>query len=90
MSRNDRDESIIERIRVLFGHYYCPDCYQWKCTDNCGRRHQKELSEIGDAIGRESFNEARKLIGELIIKIGENEPEIIRLTTLMSLLEGDD
>jgi hypothetical protein len=87
---SEREESFSERIRVLFGHYYCPDCYQWKCTDMCGRRHQKELSEIGELIGREQFDDARKLIADLVSKIGENEPEVIRLTTLMSFLEGDD
>lgn len=87
---SEREESITERIKVLFGHYYCPDCYQWKCTDKCGRRHQKELSAIGEVIGREEFDDARKLLGELISEIGENEPEVIRLQTLMMFLEGDD
>jgi hypothetical protein len=87
---SEREESVIERIRVLFGHYYCPDCYQWKCTDKCGRRHQKELSEISKVIGQEKFDEARKLIAELAIKIGEDDPEITGLNTLMVFLEGDD
>jgi hypothetical protein len=87
---SEREESIIERLRVLFGHYYCPDCYRWKCTDMCGRRHQKELSEIGELIGREQFDDAWKLIAKLEIKTSENEPELIRLRTLMSLLEGSD
>lgn len=88
---SEREESITERLRVLFGHYYCPDCFQWeKCTDKCGRRHQKELSEIGEVIGREQFDDARKLISKLVDKIGEDDPEIIRLTTFMAFLEGDD
>lgn len=86
---SEREESVIERIRVLFGHYYCPDCYRLKCTDKCGRRHQKELSEIGELIGQESFKKAHRLIAELETEIGD-DPEIIRLTTLMSFLEGDD
>jgi len=87
---SEREESVIERIRVLFGNYYCPDCYREKCTDKCGRRHQKELSEISKVIGQEKFDEARKLIKELVIITGWDEPEVIRLTTLMSFLEGDD
>jgi hypothetical protein len=87
---SEREESVIRRLRVLLGHYCCPDCYQWKCTDKCGRRHQKELSEIGELIGRESFTKAHRLIEELSTKIGENEPEITRLTTLMAFLEGDE
>jgi hypothetical protein len=47
------------------------------------------LSEISEVIGREEFDNAHKLLTELEKKIGE-DPEIIRLTTLMSLLEGDD
>jgi hypothetical protein len=87
---SEREESVIRRLRVLLGHYCCPDCYQWKCTDKCGRRHQKELDEISEIIGLEKYDDAKKLIAELVIKTGENEPEITRLTTLMSLLEGDD
>jgi hypothetical protein len=87
---SEREESVIRRLRVLLGHYCCPDCYQWKCTDKCGRRHQKELSEIGELIGGESFTKAHRLIEELSTKIGENEPEITRLTTLMAFLEGDE
>lgn len=87
---SEREESVTERIKVLFGHYYCPDCFQWKCTDKCGRRHQKELSEIGEVIGQERFDDARKLIAELEIKTDINDPEIIRLITLMAFLEGDD
>lgn len=83
-------ESVVGRIRVLFGHYYCPDCYQWKCTDRCGRRHQDELSVISEVIGREQFDEARKLIADLAIKTDESDSEIIRLQTLMMFLEGDD
>jgi hypothetical protein len=86
---SEREESVIERIRVLFGHYYCPDCYREKCTDKCGRRHQKELSDIGEVIGREEFDNARKLLTELENKIGE-DPETVRLHTLMVFLEGDD
>jgi len=87
---SEREESVIRRLRVLLGHYCCPDCYQWKCTDKCGRRHQKELDEISEIIGLEKYDDAHKLIAELAIKIGEDEPEITRLTTLMHFLEGDD
>jgi hypothetical protein len=87
---SEREESVIERIRVLFGNYYCPDCYQWKCTEKCGRRHQKELSEISEVIGKEKFDDARKLIAELATKIGEDDPEITGLNTLMVFLEGDE
>ena len=86
---SEREESVIGRIRVLFGHYYCPDCYREKCIDKCGRRHQKELSEISKVIGQEKFDDARKLIAILECDIGE-DPEIIRLNTLMMFLEGDD
>lgn len=87
---SEREESIIRRLRVLLGHYCCPDCYQLKCTDRCGRRHQKELSVISDLIGREQFDDAWKLIAKLEVKTSEDEPELIRLRTLMSLLEGSD
>lgn len=91
---SEREESVTERIRVLFGHYYCPDCYRWKCTDKCGRRHQRELSEISEIIGREEFTIAHERIDELEREIddgfGLSDPEIIRLRTLMSFLEGED
>ena len=48
------------------------------------------MDEISEVIGLEKFDVAHKLIADLAIKIGENEPEITRLTTLMHFLEGDD
>lgn len=85
--------SIIDRVRVLTGNYYCPDCYHISCTNRCGRRHQKELSEISEIIGRQAglggdFTTARQLLDDLAIKTGDNEPEITRLRTLISFFEG--
>lgn len=82
---------IISRVRVLFGHYHCPDCFWEICTDECGRRHQKELSEISKIIGQEDFVRAESLINELEKKLDKRgDPEITRLRTLMVFMSGDD
>lgn len=83
-------ESVVGRLRVLFGYYYCPDCYQWKCTDKCARGYQIELAQIEDVIDRKKFDEAHELIAKLAIKTDEDEPELTRLRTKIFLYEEDD
>ena len=87
-------ESVLFRIRTLFGHYCCPDCYQYECTFKCGRRHQDQLHAISEAFGDGSRSwqrlKAHALLDELIAEIGEDEPEVIRIITFMSFMEGDD
>ena len=69
---------------MLLGHYHCPDCFYEICTNKCGRRHQKELNEISELIGREQFDQAEVLINKLELILDERgDPEITRLRTLM-------
>lgn len=87
--------SLWNRIRVLCGNCYCPDCYSQYgyCHDKCGRRHQKELSEIGNVISNKNFNGARDMIAYYtrgIRTIDDNDPEIIRLYTFIEFMSGDD
>ena len=89
-------ETIRARIKVLFGHYCCPDCHKFDCNCNtdCDRRHQDQIHEIARAFGdgktKEQQDEARKLLDELISEIGENQPEIIRMETYMAFMSGED
>lgn len=83
-------ESVIGRLRVLFGHYYCPDCYRMYCDDKCARRYQMELSIISDVIGQERFDEARKLIAELAVRTSKDDPELERLETCIAFISGED
>lgn len=48
------------------------------------------LGEISWVIGRERFVRGRELLANLIGMIGEDDPEVTRVRTLLDFLEGED
>ena len=48
------------------------------------------LSQISNEIGKNRFADARQLIDRLIERVGENDPEVTRLRTLLDFLEGEE
>ena len=48
------------------------------------------LGEISRVIGRERFERGRELLAKLIGMIGEHDPEVTRVRTLLDFLEGED
>lgn len=46
------------------------------------------LSKISRVIGREEFDRARELLSELVDRLGEDDPEVTRLRTLLDFVEG--
>lgn len=46
------------------------------------------LSEISQAIGAQRFGQSRELLGRLVSQLGENDPEVTRLRTLLDFVEG--
>lgn len=48
------------------------------------------LSKISGAIGRQQFDDGRKLLGDLIRQLGEEDPEVTRLRTLLDFMEGEE
>lgn len=46
------------------------------------------LGEISRAIGKQRFEHARELLSGLIEKLGETDPEVTRISTLLDFVEG--
>ena len=47
------------------------------------------LSNVSQVIGKEQFDQARSLIDELAVQLGEGDPEVTRLRTLLDFMEGE-
>ena len=45
------------------------------------------LSEVSQVMGREQFDQARSLVGQLVEYLGEMDPEVTRLQTLIDFME---
>ena len=48
------------------------------------------LSELAQAIGKQRYDYARGLLAQLVDRLGENDPEITRIRTLLALIEGEE
>lgn len=48
------------------------------------------LSIVSQAFGRQQFDRVRELLDRLVGILGENDPEVTRLRTMLSFLEGDE
>ena len=48
------------------------------------------LTRVSREIGRQQYGEARKLLADLIGRLGENDPEVTRIRTLLDFMEGED
>ena len=47
------------------------------------------LSKVSQVIGKERFDQARALVGQLVERLGHEDPEVIRLQTLLDFMEGE-
>jgi len=47
---------------------------------------QKTLSDLSQIIGEEKFKEAESLLNELVAKLGEDDPEVTRIRTLLDFM----
>ena len=48
------------------------------------------LSEISQAVGKQRYESARELLVRLIDRLGEDDPEVTRIRTLLDFMEGDE
>ena len=48
------------------------------------------LTKVSGAIGRQQYEEARELLREVVSRLGENDPEVTRITTLLDFMEGEE
>jgi predicted ATP-binding protein involved in virulence len=46
------------------------------------------LSKVSRAIGKQQFDRARELLAQLVDKLGEHDPEVTRVRTLLDFVEG--
>ena len=48
------------------------------------------LSQISQEIGKQRFDDARSTLEKLVSRLGENDPEVTRLRTLLDFMEGNE
>jgi hypothetical protein len=41
-------------------------------------------------IGRQQFAQARALLGQIVERLGESDPEVTRIRTLLDFVEGKE
>jgi predicted ATP-binding protein involved in virulence len=46
------------------------------------------LSQISQEVGRHQYRSARGLLAQLAVKLGEDDPEVTRISTLVDFMEG--
>lgn len=51
---------------------------------------QALLSEVSRTIGRQAFSQARGLLGQVVERLGESDPEVTRIRTLLDFMEGKE
>lgn len=51
---------------------------------------QKLLTEVSRVVGQQEFSRGRELLAELIERLGENDPEVTRIRTLLDFMEGKE
>ena len=51
---------------------------------------QDLLSQISQVIGREELARGRELLGQLVERLGEADPEVTRIRTLLDFVEGKE
>ena len=89
-----------ERIQIMAdGEIYSPD-YSFGVdssrvleeimqADPRTKKVKKLLSDLSQVIGRERFDQARGLVDKLVEHLGEEDPEVTRLRTLLDFMEGE-
>ena len=50
---------------------------------------KQRLSQISQQVGKQRFERARELLAKLVGKLGEDDPEVTRIRTLLDFMEGD-
>ena len=51
---------------------------------------QRALSDVSSEISQKNYTKARKMLANPAVVLGENDPEIIRIATLLDFLEGKE
>ena len=48
------------------------------------------LSQVSQKIGKQRYESARGLLAQLVVQLGENDPEVARIGTLLDFMEGEE
>ena len=48
------------------------------------------LSQLSQSIGKQQFDNARELLAQLVVRLGEDDPEVTRVRTLLDFMEGEE
>ena len=59
-------------------------------SDSRTKDIQRALSDVSSEISQQHYNKARKMLANPAAVLGENDPEIIRIATLLDFLEGKE
>jgi hypothetical protein len=51
---------------------------------------QDLLGEVSQVIGRQEFARGHQLLDQLVQRLGENDPEVTRIRTLLDFVEGKE
>lgn len=51
---------------------------------------EKLLTEVSREIGRQRYEAARELLAQLVDRLGQDDPEVTRIETLIDFMEGED
>ena len=58
-------------------------------ADSRAKEVNEILSNVSQAVGNEQFDQARKLIEQIVVRLGEEDPEVTRLRMLLDFMEGE-
>ena len=47
------------------------------------------LSRMSQEVGKQRYESARELLVQLVDRLGEDDPEVTRIRTLLDFMEGD-
>ena len=59
-------------------------------SDPRAKKVRELLSEVSDVVGRQQFERARELLAQIVEKLGETDPEVTRIRTLLDFVEGKE
>ena len=51
---------------------------------------QALLSEVSQEVGKQRYEKARELLAQLVNRLGEDDPEVTRIRTLLDFMEGEE
>lgn len=59
-------------------------------SDQRTKEMNELIARISESIGKQQFDRARELLSSIVERIGENDPEVTRIRTLLDFVEGKE